>query len=295
METILLTGCRGQLGTELMRCLARGETELGRVPASLVGARVVAVDVDELDVASPDAVTALVAAERPGVILNCAAFTQVDACERQEELAYRVNALGARNLALAAADAGAYLLHLSTDYVFDGTASAPYREDAPPRPVSAYGRTKYAGERFVQEACPTAAIVRTAWLYGYTGRNFVRTIVRLASERETVAVVDDQFGSPTNAADLAHHLLLLADARAGGVFHCTGAGVCSWYGFATEIARLSGVGGKVVPCASADYPTPAKRPAYSALDRSRLAAAVGDRMRPWQDALAAFFLREARA
>ncbi len=293
METIVLTGCRGQLGTELMRCLSAGQTELGPAPAELRDARVIPVDVDELDITDPDAVTAFVREKKPTAILNCAAFTNVDACETQEPLAYRVNALGPKNLAAAAADIGAYVLHISTDYVFDGQGDAPYREDAPPHPVSAYGRTKYEGEQFLLEACPDAAIVRTAWLYGYTGKNFVRTILRLAGERDTVTVVNDQYGNPTNAADLADHLLKLLAARAAGVYHCTGRGVCSWYEFACEIVRLSGLGTRVLPCASADYPTPTRRPAYSALDHSRLAAAVGDAMRPWQEALQAFFREES--
>lgn len=295
METILLTGCRGQLGTELMRCLRLGRTELGSVPERLLGARVIAVDVDELDITDPDAVAAFIDREKPDGIINCAAFTNVDACETQEPLAYRINALGPKNLATAAADAGAYLLHVSTDYVFDGTGHTPCREDDPPHPVSAYGRTKYEGEQFLFEACGSAAVVRTAWLYGYTGKNFVRTILRLADEHDVVSVVDDQLGNPTNAADLAHHILLLYAARAAGVFHCTGSGVCSWYEFAREIVRLSGKSAVVKPISSAEFPTPTKRPAYSALAHDRLAAAVGDRMRPWREALSAFFAGDEKA
>lgn len=294
METMLLTGCRGQLGTELLRCLSSGQTELGPVPDALRDARVLPVDVDELDITDPEAVTAFVHEQRPSVILNCAAFTNVDACETQEPLAYRVNALGPRNLAAAAAETGAYLLHISTDYVFDGQGSTPCREDDPPHPVSAYGRTKREGEQFLLEACPDAAVVRTAWLYGYTGKNFVRSILRLLGERETVSVVSDQYGNPTNAADLADHLFRLIAVRAGGVYHCTGNGVCSWYDFACEIARLAGAAGRVLPCTSQDYPTPTRRPAYSALDHTKLNLAVGDRMRPWQEALAAFFAGDRR-
>ena len=291
-ESILITGANGQLGSELVRCLALGQTELGPVPEALMGARVIGVDVDELDITDESAVQALFDAVRPAVVINAAAFTNVDACERQESLAYRINALGPKYLAESAARAKAYFLHISTDYVYSGDGCAPYREDAPAAPVSAYGRTKWEGERFVADACPSAAIVRTSWLYGYRGKNFVRAIQKRARETGRVTVVSDQLGNPTNAADLAHHVLLLCAARATGVYHCTGKGICSWYDFAREIVSGSGIDAEVVPCTSDEYPSPTHRPAYSALDHSRLALAVGDVMRPWREALACFLAHQ---
>ncbi len=291
-EPVVIIGANGQLGSELARCLARGRTELGPVPEALAGARTVCVDVDELDITDEGAVRAFFDRVRPAVVINAAAFTNVDACEQQESLAYRVNALGPKYLAESAARVQAYFLHISTDYVFAGDGDQPYREDAPPAPASAYGRTKWQGERFIACACPSAAIVRTAWLYGYRGKNFVRAIQKRARETGRVTVVSDQVGNPTNAADLAHHVLLLCAARAAGVYHCTGTGICSWYDFAREIVQGSGIDAEVVPCTSAEYPSPTQRPAYSALDHSRLAEAVGDAMRPWREALASFLAHQ---
>jgi dTDP-4-dehydrorhamnose reductase len=213
----------------------------------------------------------------------------VNLCETEQQAAFRANALGPRNLALAAEKTGAKLLHVSTDYVFSGDGSRPYAEWEQPCPQSVYGKTKYLGEEYVKQFCSRYFIVRTAWLYGYTGGNFVKTMLRIAREKGSCRVVNDQRGNPTNAADLAHHLLKLLTTEEYGVYHATGNGECSWYEFTRKILEYAKIPAEVSPCTTAEYPTPAKRPAYSALDHAMLRATVGDEFRPWEDALRAFF------
>lgn len=286
---ILITGANGQLGTELRRCLESGKTELGELDTRLQRATVLCTDVDTLDITKRSEVASYVRHHAPDVIISCAAYTNVDGCETNIDDAFRVNALGARNLALAAQETEAKLLHVSTDYVFSGEASAPVSEFELPAPQSVYGKTKLLGEQYVQQFCKRHFIVRTAWLYGYVGKNFVKTIRSAAIKNGAVRVVNDQFGNPTNAADLAHHILRLICTKEYGIYHCTGEGVCSWYDFTCEILRLAGVQATVTPCASADYPSPTKRPAYSALENRMLAATIGNKMRDWKVALASFF------
>ena len=291
---ILITGAYGQLGSELRRCLAAGQSELGPLPAKLRHATVLATDVDTLDITNRHEVAAYVRHHAPDAILSCAAYTNVDGCETNPEAAFAVNAIGARNLAMAAEEIGAKLMHISTDYVFPGDAKAPVWEYETPAPRSVYGKTKLLGEAYVQQFCSHYFIVRTAWLYGYTGGNFVKTMLRLAKANGSVAVVNDQLGSPTNAADLAHELLQLLVTKEYGVYHCTGGGVCSWYDFTCEIVRLSGIPATVTPCSTQEYianakKTVAARPAYSALENAMLKATVGNEMRSWKEALACFF------
>ncbi len=290
---ILITGANGQLGTELCRCLANGATELGPLPKKLMRATVIPTDVDTLDITNLAAVSAFVRHHAPDVIFSCAAYTNVDGCESHADDAFRVNALGARNLAIAAEEMGAKLVHVSTDYVFPGEGGEPLSECELPRPKSMYGKTKLLGEEYVQKFCSRWFVVRTAWLYGYVGKNFVKTMVNAGKKFGALTVVNDQLGNPTNAADLAHHLLKLAVTDEYGVYHCTGEGVCSWYDFACEIIRLAGVDATVAPCTSAEYkaknPASADRPAWSALDNRMLRCTVGDEMRPWRDALACYF------
>ena len=290
---ILITGAGGQLGSELQKQLRAGKSELGPIPDRLRAASMLPVDVDQLDITDRDEVLAFVRRHQPDTIINCAAFTNVDGCETSRDAAFQVNALGPRNLAMAAEKIGARLVHVSTDYVFRGEGDAPLDESALPAPKSAYGATKLLGEQYVQQFCRRYFIVRTAWLYGYNGKNFVKTIVNAGKKFGRLEVVNDQLGNPTNAVDLAHHLLKLAVSHEYGVYHCTGEGVCSWYDFASEIIRLAGVDAAVLPCTSAEYaakhPAAADRPAWSALDNRMLRCTVGDEMRPWQQALAAFF------
>lgn len=282
---LMITGSHGQLGNELISCLKSGRSEIGAIPAALAGCEILAVDVDELDITRLDAVRAMISAERPDVIINCAAMTNVDGCETALETAFRVNALGVRNLAVCAEETGAKLIHVSTDYVFAGDGTRPYLEWDKTDPQSVYGASKALGEKYALSFCRRSFIVRTSWLYGYIGKNFVKTVRRVLREKGAITVVNDQRGNPTNANDLAHHLLKLAVTQEYGIYHCTGAGECSWYEFACEIAALSGFAGAVKPCTSEEYPSPTKRPAYSSLRNLALECTVGDEMRSWQTAL----------
>ena len=292
---ILITGCRGQLGTELQRQLAAEGCVLGPLPERLRKATVIPVDVQELDITDRESTINYIRRHQPDTVINCAAFTNVNGCETQRDAAYMVNAIGPRNLALACDKVNARLIHISTDYVFSGRANGgvPLDECAIPAPVSAYGDTKLLGERYVEQFCRRHIIVRTAWLYSYYGKNFVKTMVALGKTHDTVTVVDDQLGNPTNAVDLTYHILKLAVSHDYGVYHCTGNGICSWAEFAAAIMQHAGLACKVVPCTSAAYaaahPESANRPAWSALENRMLRCTVGDEMRGWQDALNDFF------
>ena len=290
---ILITGASGQLGTEIQRQLKNGGSALGPVPERLKNATVIATDVNELDITDRDATIAFVRRHQPDTIISCAAFTNVDGCETNPEAAFKVNAIGASNLAQAAERINARLIHVSTDYVFRGEGDKPLDESERVDPKSVYGKTKALGEEYVKNFCHRYFIVRTAWLYGYAGKNFVKTMVNAGKKFDKLEVVSDQLGNPTNAEDLAHHLLQLAVSHDYGVYHCTGEGICSWYEFASEIIRLSGVDATVAPCTSAEYsakhPAAADRPAWSALENRMLACTVGNNMRDWKVALADFF------
>ena len=288
---ILITGNKGQLGSELSGILKGMRSELGPVPEVYAKAEVIGLDIDELDLADAEAVDGFAAAHRNepfDLIVNCAAMTNVDACETDYEAALKGNAIAPGNIAKFAEEQGAKLLHISTDYVFSGKSDIPYKEDDVPDPVTAYGKSKLLGERNVLEACSRAFIVRTAWLYGKTGHNFVKTIIKLATEKTRINVVYDQVGNPTNANDLAHHILKIAQGTDYGIYHVTGNGICSWHEFAVEIVRLSGLDCEVAPVTTEEFPRPAPRPAYSAMENARLRDSVGDEMRPWKEALAAF-------
>ena len=243
MLKVWISGANGHLGQALCTRLDREKYQL------------IATDVAEVDVTVPAEVRAFADANRPDVIINCTGFNDEDGCETDPDRAYRVNALGPRNLALACEKINARLIHISTDYVFPGTANGGVAldESALPAPISAYGQTKLLGETYVQQFCRRHFIVRTAWLYSYYGKNFVKTMVNLAKTHDTLNVVNDQLGNPTNAVDLAYHILKLAVSHDYGIYHCTGSGICSWYDFASEIIRLSGVDAAVAPCTSEEY------------------------------------------
>ena len=282
---IMITGCNGQLGNELISCLKTGKSDIGAIPGELKNAQIFAVDVDELDITNSDAVNAFAKENKPDVIINCAAMTNVDGCETMQEVAFKVNAMGVRNLAKAAKSINAKFIHVSTDYVFAGDGDKPYIEWDLVNPKSAYGASKALGEKYALAFCDKTFIVRTSWLYGLIGKNFVKTVRRVIRERGAITVVNDQRGNPTNANDLAHHILKLAVTEEYGIYHCTGTGECSWYDFACKIAEYSGFGEVVKPCTSDEYPSPTKRPAYSSLRNLALECTVGDEMRDWQEAL----------
>ena len=289
---ILITGAKGQLGNELQRIIADGRAEIGAIPDAYEGAEVVATDAPDLDITDEVAVGAEVG-KGYDLVINSAAFTNVDGCEARPDLAWSVNAQGPANLARACRRHGAKLVQVSTDYVFPGDdRSRPRTEGDPTAPISAYGRSKRAGELAVELLCPESFIVRTAWLYGYVGKNFVKTMKRLGASHDRITVVDDQVGNPTSANDLAYEILTLAAGEGFGTYHCTNEGVCSWADFASAIMEGFGLDCAVVPVTSAQYkeanPASADRPAYSALENAHLAATVGNRMRPWREALATY-------
>lgn len=283
---LLITGSHGQLGNELTSLLTAMKGPLGDVPAEYEDASVTAVDVEELDITNTEHVFEFVSTVQPDVIINCAAMTNVDACETQLETAMRVNAIGPRNLAMAAEEFGAKFIHVSTDYVFRGDASVPYCEWDVTGPNTGYGKSKLLGEKYAADFSTRYFIIRTSWLYGCVGGNFVKTMLRLGAEKEEITVVADQRGNPTNAADLAYHILKLALTEEYGVYHCTGEGECSWYDFACEIMRFAGYNCRVKPCTTEEYPSPTPRPAFSSLNNLMLKVTVGNEMRQWKPALA---------
>ena len=280
----LITGAHGQLGTDLQQVLA--------------GDDVHAVGHTELDIADAAAVSKAIADFAPDVVVNAAAYTAVDAAETDEDTAHRVNASGPAVLATALATSGGRLIHVSTDYVFAGDADQPYEVDDPTAPKSAYGRTKLAGELAVRELLPDASyVVRTAWVYGASGGNFVKTMVRLQRERDTVSVVDDQRGAPTWSADLAAALVELARGDApAGTYHCTNGGDTTWFGFTRAIFEELGADPeRVLPTTTDAFPRPAPRPAYSVLSDTAWREAGLTPMRHWRDALRAAFATSGTA
>lgn len=282
---LLVVGAAGMLGHDVLRAGERAGHEL------------IGVDLPEIDITDPASVRDVLARTSPEGLINCAAWTDVDGAEEKREAARAVNADGAGNLARAAAAAGLPMLHVSTDYVFDGTAPLdnvgkprPYVESDPTGPRSVYGETKLEGERQVSAASARHTIVRTAWLYGVDGKNFVETMLRLSSERDAVQVVTDQVGSPTWSGHLAPALLGLLERRVSGLVHLTGGGEVSWNGFTQEIFRQAEVDCRVEPATSEQMARPAPRPAWSALESER-----GDvvPMPPWQDGLAGYLAARA--
>ena len=289
---ILITGSNGQLGNELQRIIATGTAEIGQVSEIIKTAEVFALDVDKLDITKLDEVKKVLTEINPDVVINCAAATNVDGCESNQDLAFKINAIGPRNLAIVCEEIGAKLVQVSTDYVFSGVGEKPLTEFELTAPYSVYGKTKLLGEEYVRELSSKYYIVRTAWLYGYIGHNFVYTMMKLGNMKDEISVVNDQLGNPTHANDLAYHILKLIETEEYGIYHCTGKGECSWYDFAAEIMKLSGRACKVNSCTSEEYkvmnPNAAKRPEYSSLDNMMLRCTVGDEMRDWKEALVSF-------
>jgi dTDP-4-dehydrorhamnose reductase len=276
---LLVTGGAGMLG----QAVATAATRLGH--------EVVALSRAELDVTDADHVRRVIAAAEPRAIVNCAAWTDVDAAETAEATATAVNGAGAGNVARAAAETGARVVHISTDYVFDGTKTTPWVESDPAGPIDAYGRSKLVGEQEVAAASGEHAIVRTAWLFGAGGRNFVDTMLALGDERDEVSVVTDQVGSPTWTGHLAEAVIELAERRGDvGVFHAAGAGACSWYELAVEVFDRAGVRCRVLPTTAERFARAARRPAYSVLATERDAAPI---LPPWQQGVAAYLTDKA--
>jgi len=305
---ILLIGASGQLGRDLLIALARHHV-LGTTRGT-AGLEHVKLEADwpspiALDVCNEAELRATILSFIPDLVINCAAYHRVDDIERDAAQALAVNALAVHRMALVCREVGAALLHISTDYVFDGAKSAPYVETDPPNPLSAYGTSKLAGELLLRAAWPKHYIVRTCGLYGLAGAsgkaglrssgNFVNTMLRLAAEGRPIRVVSDQTCTPTFTRDLAAQIALLIETEAYGTYHATNAGACTWYEFACEIFRLAGLSVEVQPISSAEYGAPARRPPYSVLENHALRALGIDRMRPWQAALAEYIRDKAQA
>lgn len=282
MKKIMITGCNGQLGREMNRFYA-GSTDI----------ELINTDVDELDITNVDTVMKFAKEVQPYAIVNCAAYTAVDACETNQDVAFKVNAIGPRNLAIAARETGAKILHVSTDYVFDGTKETPYYESDPICPQSVYGSTKAEAEKMVQQMADRFYILRTAWLYG-DGKNFAKTMLRLAETNDVVKVVGDQFGTPTSAYELTKSIDSLLFTDNYGLFHATCEGSCNWAEFAQEIFRLAGKNTKVQAITTAEYGAPANRPAHSVLENYMFKMTNGYMFADWHDAIEKY-LRELDA
>lgn len=280
MKKVLITGVSGQVGQAIYEILSRdNDYELfltNRTPH-------IEYNIEELDISDEKAVGTIIDRISPDIIINCAAFTAVDLCESEEDRAYEINALGPKYLAMAAERTGAVLVHLSSDYVFDGNGSKPYIESDPTSPISAYGRTKLAGEVFVKENCKKYYILRPAWVYGQ-GKNFVNTMVRLAESGKDIRVVSDQIGSPTSATEIARVISFLIKTESYGIYHSSCEGSCSWYDFSVEIMKAVAKDIKVKPITTLEYPTAAKRPMYSVLDNKALRERHNYVMKDWKEA-----------
>jgi dTDP-4-dehydrorhamnose reductase len=282
MNKVLILGAQGMLGHDLVQIFAKGY-------------RVIGLDKENVDITRQGATRKAIKEISPAVVINAAGYTDVDGCEKKMHKAFVINAEGAKNVAKGCRDSRAKLVYISTDYIFDGEKKSPYREDDPPDPLNIYGESKLMGERYVEEFSDNFLIVRTQWLFGRHGRNFVEAILALTAERENIEVVHDQKGSPTYTVDLSKAIAALVRKDLHGTFHVSNNGSCSWYDFALEIVRLAGVSGaEIIPISSTDLNRPAKRPLYSVFNRQRLEQEAGIEMRPWQEALQDYFYSRGR-
>jgi dTDP-4-dehydrorhamnose reductase len=269
---ILIIGCRGMLGTDLLESLSRAHDVTGY-------------DLPDLDITRLEQCLAALKILRPDVVINAAAYTRVDDCESHEQEAFQINGHGAGNLAGAAASVNALLVHYSTDYIFDGLKEEPYLESDSPNPKSVYGRSKLLGEDLVRQNCSNHLILRTSWLFGGNGPNFIRTIVGMARKGLPLRVVNDQKGSPTYSKDLAAHTLKMLDAGCRSTYHLTNSGSCTWFELASKAVEWAGIAGvSIAPVSTSEFPRPAPRPANSVLANARLLKNRLPPMRSWQEA-----------
>lgn len=273
-KKLLIVGAAGMLGKGFMQDADRGYPLVG-------------LDLPDIDITSLDSVRSALIQHRPDVLINCAAYTAVDKCETEQVLAYAVNVTGPENLAKVCSEMGIILVHYSTDYVFDGLKSEPYSEDDPTSPQSEYGRTKLGGELAIAQHCSSYYIIRTAWLYGENGNNFVKTMLSLAQTTPSLKVVNDQFGSPTYTRDLIDATYQLLVNAPFGVYHVTGSGQCSWFEFASEIFARQNLEVELRPCTTEQFPRPASRPAYGVLSKEKINR-LGIFTRDWPVALAEY-------
>lgn len=279
MNRILVIGAKGMLGRDLTK-----ELQLSFPDDEVLGW-----DIDEIDIRREQETVTKIEGVRPAIAINLAGYTDVDGCESNEQEAFAVNADGMRHIAMGLRRCGARGVYLSTDYVFDGKNGEPYREDDPPHPLSAYGRSKWKGEHYTLELAGDGLIIRTQWLYGQFGRNFVTAILRQAKEKKILSIVNDQIGSPTYTVDLSRAITLLIRKKASGIFHVTNSDFCSWYDFGQAILRLSGMEEvKVLPISSGELNRKAARPSYSVLSMEKFKQEIGMELRPWSEALKDF-------
>lgn len=279
---VLVTGALGMLGTDMVRSL---EAE---------GNEIFATDIDELDITQFDLLFGMTKDLCPDVIVNCAAYTDVDKAEEEWEKALQVNGLGVKNLALVCKDSNIDLCHISTDYVFDGKKEGPYMPDDPPNPINAYGKSKLAGEKHIQEIMEKFYIVRTSWLYGKHGKNFVYTVLNLAQKQDKLRIVDDQIGSPTWTVTLARVIASLIRTKKYGLYHATDEteGGISWFDFAREIVKIAGLNVKIMPIGSEGFPQKANRPKNSVLDLQNLISILGEELPLWSISLNNFLIEK---
>lgn len=286
---VLIVGAWGMLGRKLTELLT-ADHDLTLTDSSPDAPCIWA------DITDQESISTVVTDANPEVIVNCAAYTNVDACEENAELAHAVNGTGPGNIARAAEAVGAHLIHISTDYVFDGESARAYTEDDPTRPLSVYGRSKLEGEESVQEHCTKWSILRTQWLFGEHGANFAETMIRLAGKNPTLRVVDDQFGTPTYTGDLSLQILAIMENGATGIFHTSCGGEASWFEFARAVLDRSGLQHiEVIPVTTSEFPRPATRPARAILQNRALERSIGDSMRPWQQALDEYISRRSQS
>jgi dTDP-4-dehydrorhamnose reductase len=281
---LLIIGCNGMLGNDMV------------AEARKAGHVVFCIDHPEIDITIPDSVKSHAETLRPEAIVNCAAYTAVDQCETNRETAFAVNGAGAGNIARAASGIGAKLVHISTDYVFDGKAIKPYVEDDPTNPASVYGQSKLEGEKLVMKNCGQAYILRIAWLYGKNGNNFVKTIRSIgrknAVEKKPLKVVNDQWGTPTWTKEVCRQILKLLETGHYGLYHATNEGRCTWFDFAKKIIASAGIPCEVLPCATKEFPRPAPRPAFSVLENRNLKRLGLNVMQDWEKAFEEFLRLE---
>lgn len=288
MKKLLITGSQGQLGRALNKVINENK-ELKRkyTIVNTDHAPDIADTVLPLDIRSQEGIISLFTTVKPDIIINCASMTAVDLCESEQEAAYEINALGPKNLALAAKEIGARLVHVSTDYVFDGKGNRPYIESDKTGPESIYGKTKLQGEEFVREILDKHFIVRTAWLYGQ-GKNFINTMIKLSETHKEIKVVGDQQGSPTSAIELAKVIVLIMESKEYGIYHATAEGSTTWYDFAVKVFELTQKEVLVKKIKTSEYPTPAKRPMYSVLENKALQDNFGYKMQEWDKVLESY-------
>ncbi len=286
MRRILVVGAKGMLGRDLVKVLySTFRTDKHS------NWEVLEWDIDEIDIREEKRTVTKIESFRPEIVINVAGYTDVDGCELNEEKAFAVNAEGMKHVALGALRCRAKVVYLSTDYIFDGKKREPYLEDDPPNPLSVYGRSKWKGEQYVRELVEDALIVRTQWLYGRNGNNFVTSILRQVREKKVLSIVNDQIGSPTYTVDLSEAISVLLQYDARGVFHVANSDLCTWYTFGQAILKLSGMERvKVIPISSKELGRPAVRPPYSVLHCQKLKQVTGMILRPWSEALKDFLL-----